>query len=187
VVFAAALIEGDGSLGMSNVRVPRPSFTYTTHWKGGLRWPSRFQPCSCLCRRDPGSCQSWRPWGPRIQFHHADDDGCVAGSIGVAAAAGAAGLAGAGCSSAPSFLPHRRGGQVPTRLPSPNCYRSIRFHVFAVPLLKFESSKRLKIYSGAPRQYCRRFRAGRRAAGRGRRMTHGSTYSSLLLGVSCRM
>src|SRR5260370_11867249 len=95
------------SLGTSNVRLPRPSFTYTNTLE---RWPPLAITFSAVFA--PLQAGSWlmsilAAFGASpSSFTTPTMMAVVAGSIRVATAAHAAGLGGAGCSSALSFLPH---------------------------------------------------------------------------------
>src|SRR5260370_35295142 len=138
------------SLGTSNVRLPRPSFTYTNTLE---RWPPAAITFSAVFV--PLHAGSWLMsimaalGAAPSNFTTPMIVAAVAGSIGVAGAAGAAAMLGAGCSSELSFLPQ------PARRTSPNKTANLQtavvvfVFIFLLHLslnLKFQT--KFKSYSG---------------------------------------
>src|SRR5216684_1460060 len=139
------------SLGMSNVRVPRPSFTYTNTLE---RWPPLAITFSAVLV--PVQAGSWL-MSMVTALGAAPSNlttptmvAAVAGSIGVAVGAAALGVA-AGCSSVPSFLPHPARRTRPSIAAKPQTVIDVFVLIFRpLPLLKFEYANQIKDYFDTP-------------------------------------
>src|ERR1700687_6089499 len=170
------------SFGMSNVRVPKPSFTYTNTLE---RWPPLASTFSAVFV--PLQAGSWLMsilaalGASPSSFTTPTMVAAVAGSIGVAAAAGAD-AAGAGCSSAVSFLPH----PASRARPSSAGKLETAIHVFVFMLSRYlseflKSSYQTNLFGTAAARATAPVAARRGAAACRSRMSHRRTHATLLL------
>src|SRR5260370_10936160 len=153
MVFAAALIEGDGILG--NVERAVAEAFFHVHKHVGEMAPAGHHVFSCVRAFARGILAHVNHGGlgrGTFELYNADDRGCRGGINRSRRGRGRRSNVRRGLLfRAFLFAAACEEDKSQQSCQAPNCCGCFRFHFFAAPLLKFESSNQLKIYSGAPR------------------------------------
>src|SRR2546427_1482131 len=149
MVFAAALIERNGFFGNVERAVAQAFFDIDEDvGEVSAAGHHVFRHVGALAGGVLAHVNLGGLWGFAFKFHGAGDAG-GRGGINRSGRGRSAGSSGGLVSFL--FAAPREEDKAERSGQAPNCYRSFLSHVFAVPLLKFECSNQMKIYSGAPR------------------------------------